>query len=213
MVLSAGKSAVTPFDKPPDHPCEYMKSMPRKLDIDRLVSMRLDATPNDILSEAEVNKIANDSFQAVKAFDEAHRKLHPLDAYIGVGFQVDIVSYDEKHKTVLLGGFAVHVDSNGTPALWRNTPFQRLSEADRLGIMVVGDRDFAAKYIHTAQMQAILGKSIGQVSLADATSAALNYVVDGEKSSEIVKDDPHSPIGGPIDVATITRAGIHIKRH
>lgn len=212
VVLVAGTPIVIRFDKPPSHPCEYERSGPRMLDIPRLISKRLDATKNEVLSDAEVNRIANESFLEVKAFDQLNGKLHPLNYYIGIGFQVDIVSYDEKHATVLLGGFAVNVDSNGTPELWNNTPFNRLSKADRLGIMVVGDKDFARKYIHTAQMQAILGKPIGQVSLTDATSAALKYVMDGEKFAETEKEE-HADIGGPIDVATITKTGVQIKRH
>ena len=211
-MLAAGTPIVLRFDKPPSHPCEYMKSGPRMLDIPRLVSMRLDATENDVLSEAEVNRIANDSFSEVKAFEQVNRKLHPLNYYIGIGFQVDIVSYDKKHATVLIGGFAVRVDSTGTPELLNNTPFYQLSEADKLGIMVVGEQDFAFQYIRTAQIQAILGKPIGQVSLTDATSAALQYIIDGEKSAETMKES-HVDIGGPIDIATITGAGIQRKRH
>jgi hypothetical protein len=212
VVLAAGTPAVIRFDKPPSRPCEYLKSGPRMLDIPRLVSMRLDAIKNDILSEAEVNRIANDSFLEVKAFEQRNRKLHPLNYYIGIGFQIDIISYDEKHATVLIGGFAVRVDSTGTPELLKNTPFCRLSKADKLEMMVVGDKDFAHQYIRTTQMQAILGKPIGQVSLTDATSAALQYIIDGEKATEAMKE-PDVGIGGPIDVATITRAGIQIKRH
>lgn len=212
VVLAAGTPIVTRIDKPPSHPCEYQKLGPRTLDIPRLVSMRLDATKNGVLSEAEVNRIAKDSFLAVKAFDQEHRKLHPLNYYIGIGFQVDIVSYDEKHATVLIGGFAVNVDSTGTPELWMNTPFYRLSKTDKLGMMVVGERDFASQYVHTAEMQAILGKPIGQVSLTDAVSAALKYIIDGEKAAETVKE-ALADIGGPIDVATVTSAGVQIKRH
>jgi hypothetical protein len=213
MVLVAGTPTVIGFDKRPSHPCEYMKSGPRMLDIPHLISMLLDAKKNDLLSETEVNGIAIDSLSEVKAFDQTHRHLHTLDYYIGrVGFQVDIVSYDEKHETVLVGGFAVYVDSTAMPKLLNNTPFYRLSKPDKLGMMVNGERDFASKYIRTPEMIAILGKPIGQVSLTDATSAALQYITDGEKAAETVKE-PGVYIGGPIDVATITKAGIQIKRH
>jgi hypothetical protein len=213
VVLAAGTATVFGYDKPPSHPCEYMKSGPRMLDITRLVSMRLDARKNDVLSDAEVNKIANDSFLEVKAFDRAHRNLYPLNHYIEIGFQVAIVSYDEKHATVLFGAFAVHVDSKGTPELKTNTPFYRLSKADKLEIKTFGETDFASKYIQAPdQMQAIRGKLIGQVSMTDAASVALKYIIEAEKSAETV-NEPQVYIGGPIDVATTTRAGIEIKRH
>jgi hypothetical protein len=212
LVLAAGTPIVTRLGKTPSHPCEYQKSQPRSLDIPRLVSMRLDATKNGALTEAEVNKIAQDSFLAVKAFDQEHRKLHPLNYYLGIGFQIDIVSYDEKHSTVLIGGFAVNVDSTGKPELWKNTPFYQLSKTDKLGTMTVGEEDFALKYIHTAQLYAIREKPIGQVSLTDAASAALQYITDGEKAAETVKE-PGIHIGGPIEVATVTKAGVQLKRH
>lgn len=207
VVLAAGTPFVVQFDKPPNHPCEYMKSGPRMLDIPRLVSMRLDARKNDVLSKSEVNRIANDSFLKVKAFDRANRKVQPLKYYIGFGFQVAIVSYDEKHATVLMGAFAVHVDSKGTPELMTNTSFYRGSKADKLEIKLFGEKDFGSKYVRTPdQMEAIRGKPIGQVSLTDATSAALQYIIEAEKPAE-------PDIGGPIDVATITRDGVQIKRH
>jgi hypothetical protein len=211
VVLVGGTATVVRFGKTPNHSCEYMKSGPRMLDIPSLISMRLDATENDVLSEAEVNSIANDSFLAVKEFDQVNKKLYPLNHYIGIGFQVDIVSYDEKQATVLVGDFAVKVDSTGTPQLL-NLPFIRLSTTDKLAFVVTGARHFAKTYIRTAEMQAIVGKPIGQVSLTDATSAALKYIIDGEKLAKTVKE-PDIYIGGPIDVATVTKAGIRIKRH
>jgi hypothetical protein len=211
VVLAAGTATVFRFDKTPSHPCEYMKSGPRILDIPHLISMRLDETKNGVLSEAEVNNIANESFSEVKAFDQANRNLHPLNYYMGIGFQIDIVSYDGNTSTVLIGDFGVKVDSTGTPQLFM-MPFNRLSRADKLAIVITGHKSFARKYVHTAQMQAIFEKTIDQVSLTDATSAALRYIADAEKSVKTAKE-PGIYIGGPIDVATITKAGIQIKRH
>jgi hypothetical protein len=211
VVLIGGTATILRFDKPPSDPCEYMKSGPRMLDIPRLISLQLDTTENGVLSEAEVNRIANDSFLKVKAFDRAHRELHTLNHYMGVGFQVDILSYDEKHATVLVGDFAVKVDSVGTPQLL-DLPFHRFSKADKLAIVVTGARYFAATYIRTVEMKAIVGKPISSVSLTDATCAALKYIVDGEKLAKTLKE-LNVEIGGPIDVATITSAGITIKRH
>jgi hypothetical protein len=211
LVLIGGTATVIRFGKTPNHSCGYMKSGPRMLDIPRLISMRLDATENDTLSEAEVNSIANDSFLAVKEFGQVNRKLYPLNHYIGTGFEVDIVSYDEKHETVLVGDFAVAVDPTGTPKLL-NLPFIRWSTTDKLAFVLTGQRGFARKYIRTAQMEAIAGKPIGQVSLKDARAAALQCIIDGENAAETVKE-PGIYIGGPIDVATITKAGIRVERH
>jgi hypothetical protein len=210
VVLIGGTATVIQFEKPPNHPCEYLKSGPRMLDIPRLISKRLDAAKNDVLSEDEVKRIANQSFSAVKAFDRAHKARFPLDHYVEDGFQVDIVSYDAKHETVVIGDFQVTIDSTGTPNLL-NRPFIRLSKEDKLAFVLTGARHLG-NYLHTPEMKAIVGKPIGQVSLTVAADAALKYIMDGEKAAEKAKEQD-GQIGGPIDVATVTSAGIQIKRH
>jgi hypothetical protein len=196
----------------PKHPCQYLKSAPKIMDLVQVILSRLDAKPtNTVLSEEEVSAIAKDTFAAVQTFDDNHRKCHPLNFYLGIGVQVDFVSYDAKHATVLIGGFAIPVNEDGKAELWNNTKFSQLSMQMPLGVMVNGDKEFASAYVHTAELQAILQKPIGDVSIAVASSAALKYISDAEKAAEVVKEE-HAEIGGPIDVATITRTGIQIKR-
>ena len=54
-------------------------------------------------------------------------------------------------------------------------------------------------------MKALLGKTIAQTSLADATLAALSLIIATEETAKVVT--PPYAIGGPIDVATITKTG------
>lgn len=44
------------------------------------------------------------------------------------------------------------------------------------------------------------------------TPAMIGEIIDGEIAAEAIKE-PHVDIGGPIDVATITGAGVRITRH
>jgi hypothetical protein len=214
VVLAAGTPSVIHYgDRPPIKPCEYMKSAKRWLDIVNFIARRLDKKDREPLSDSEVREIAEMSLAEVNAFDRAHKKQHPLDYYItSVGFQVDIVGYDAKHKTVLITGFGIYPDSSGKATLLRNTPFYQLSETDNVGFLLLGEKEFARKYVHPPEVQALLNKPRRQVPMASAKTAALNYVLAVEKAAQIFKTE-HVDIGGPVDVATITDAGVVIKRY
>jgi hypothetical protein len=216
LVLIAGTPIVFLWDRPPKKPCEYLRRVKPSLDIGATVVRSLDKRARDVLSEDEVRRIAHESFADVSAFDRAQRGHHPLDYYIThTGFQVNIVGYDAKNATVLIGGFGIYVDSAGAPQLRHNTPFYKLSTMDKWGYKLLGEREFAKKYVQAPlEMAAVEGKPVGQATLKNMKSAALKYIIAAEKAASSTMEVEHvDDIGGAVDVATITEKGIQIDRH
>lgn len=80
-----------------------------------------------------------------------------------------------------------------------------------------GETEYVERYVYKLGQQflgpykALFGKTVSHTSVPDATCAALSLITATEEAANIVP--PPNGIGGPIDVATIIRTGVEIKRH
>ena len=95
---------------PPDW-CAYINSVQPILDIETFLVRQVDARPNGVLSEKEVQTIGKRCLSKVAAYARKYASLYPLIPFLGKKiFRAGIVSYDAKHKTGSFGSFLISVD-------------------------------------------------------------------------------------------------------
>jgi hypothetical protein len=116
----------------------------------------------------------------------------------------------------LYGAFVIGIDSKGTPRLG-GIEWHSFLKTDKTfdDTTYVGETDYVNEFVPKLKqilaLRALIGKTVAHTSLSDASSAALALVTATEETAKIVTP-PHG-IGGPIDVATITKAGTTLTRH
>jgi hypothetical protein len=199
--------------------CAYIRSTPPLLDIANFLVQQVDAKPKQVLTETEIQEIAAHCVSKVIEFAHKYESVHPLNRYLGQNmFRAAIVSYDVKHETGLLGSFILLVDSMGAPALGK-VEWHEFLKTDKTSddLNYFGETEYVEQSVYRlgqrflTPYKALFGKTVRHTSLSDATSAALSLITATEEIAKIVK--PPSGIGGPIDVATLTKTGTALERH
>lgn len=199
--------------------CRYLRSTSPLLDIANFLVHQLDAKPKQVLTQTETQEIAGHCVSEVIEFAHKNEALHPLNPYLGQDmFRAAIVSYDATRETGLLGSFIIRVDSLGAPVLgevqWRE--FLKADKTDD-DVNSYGETEYVGQCVYKLSQQflgpykALSSKTVSQISLSAATSAALSLITAAEETAKSVT--PPYGIGGPIDVATITRKGTVLVRH
>lgn len=133
-------------------------------------------------------------------------------------FQAVIVNFDAKHGVGLVGYFSVAVNSSERPVVIRVGLHEFLKSNKSLDAMFLfGESDYANEYVPRLGKQflgpflEIREKTVYRTSVKEAGAAALSFLVATEESAKIKK--PTYGIGGPVDLATITNAGVTVERH
>ena len=220
VVFQTGNGLQLPlFGALPLDICGYLRSTPPILDIANFLVQQVDAKPKQVLTQTEIREIAEHCVAEVMEFARKYEAIHPLNQFLGQDmFRGNIVSYDVKHKTGLLGSFSIRVDSLGTPVVGE-VQWHEFWQADKVikDLFRVGETDYVDQYVlklgqpSLGPYNALSTKIVSQTSLSDATSAALSLITATEETTKSVTP-PHG-IGGPIDVATITKTGTVLERH
>jgi hypothetical protein len=199
--------------------CAFLKSTKPMLDLSTFLMNDVDEKLGQVLTQAETKKIANDCAAQVTAFSNKHKATHPLKNFRGKGmFTGVIVSYDAKRGVGLIGHFDVSVDTTET-AVVKTISWKEFLKSDEIHSdwMLFGEGAYAnenaAKYAPEllGPFKAILGQSVSRTSMNEAADAVLSLIKATEKAAKIVK--PMYSIGGPIDVATISKSGAVINRY
>ena len=198
--------------------CGYINSTPPILDINAFLVEEVDANPDIVLTQTELQRIAEHCLSKVAEYAHTFDG-HALVSYLGKNmFQGVIVTYDVEHETGLVGSFIIGVDSTGAPSLG-TVQWEELLKTDAMGrdLQYFGETQYVKQYVYTlgekflGPCKALLGKTVSETSLPDASSAALALITASEETTKIVP--PPTGIGGPIDVAIITTTGVAIERH
>jgi hypothetical protein len=189
------------------------------LDISAFLVQQVDSKPQQLLTKADTKEISAHCLSTVIEYARKYQALYPLNKFLKRDmFRASIVSYDTKHQSVLFGSFVVRVDSVGTPSV-SPADWHEFSRTDKTSddLQYLGETEYVEHYVYRlgarffGPYRAVLGKSVSQTSLLDAKSAAMSLITAAEETARSVK--PPSGIGGPIDVATITKAGVALERH
>lgn len=219
IVFDTGAGLLFPLNKAHQvvDPCAYMKSTNPELDIPRFLLNQIDAAPKRILSQTEIEGIGRRCVAAIKTYAEKHQAAHPLDSLIGQHmFRAGIASYDAEHEMGLVGTFTVLVDAHGTPML-DDVVWRQILKSDKVQVKKFGETEYVERYVISSGQKllspynALADKIVSQTSLVDATSAAVSLIAATEETAKMIK--PPTGIGGPIDVATITKMGAVLERH
>jgi hypothetical protein len=200
--------------EPPDI-CGYVRETTPILDINTFIVQQLETNRKQVLTQTEMQVIAEQCVSRVVDF----ARTYSLKPYFGQNmFRAVIVSYDAKRETGLLGSFVVMLDSSGKPMLGE-VQWHEFVKAHRTSddVKLFGETEYVDEYVSKlgqsflGPCKALTGKTVSQTSLADAKSAALSIITATEETAKSVPP-PHG-IGGPIDVATITKRGTVLERH
>lgn len=222
IVFETGQGTQLPLSKGARLPvdiCAYVKSTRPLLDIAEFIVEEVDAKPNVLLTGRETHVIAEHCVSKVTEYAYKYKAISPLKSYLSKDmFRAVIVSYDPKRETGLLGSFVIRVDSSGKPLLdgeiWHEFLNAEKASDD---LQYFGEVKYVDQYVFKlgqkslAPFRTLFTKTVSQTTLSDATSAALSLITASEETAKIVT--PPNGIGGPIDVATITKMGVALERH
>lgn len=201
----------------PSDVCRWVKSAEPSLDISHCLVRGVDAKPSLVLTKGEVEVIGKHCLAEVKTFARTYGPESMKRYRNDYMFTAVIVSYDVKRAVGLVGAFYMKVDSEGVPSLKEPIEWHEYSTANKASHLYFGDGDYVDRYVigyHTPNLGpylALNGRTVSQVSVSDAKAAAFSLVKATEETTKRILS-PNNSIGGPIDVATITKDGAKIER-